>query len=50
MPKVIITIVSKSKLINIRVILNIKAEVNIISFNTALKFKILITYNIKIAL
>jgi hypothetical protein len=49
MPKVIITIVSKSKLINIRVILNIKAEVSIISPNIALRFKILITYNIKIA-
>jgi hypothetical protein len=50
MPKVIITIVSKSKLINIRVILNIKAEVSIISPNIALRFKILITYSTKIAL
>jgi hypothetical protein len=50
MLKVIITIISKSKLINIRVIFNIKAEVNIISLNIALRFKILITYNIRIAL
>jgi hypothetical protein len=48
--KVIITLVSKGKLINIRVILNIKAKVNIISFNIALRFKILITYSTKIAL
>jgi hypothetical protein len=47
--KVIIIIISRSKLINIRVILNTKAEVNIISLNIALRFKILITYNIKIA-
>jgi hypothetical protein len=50
MPKVIITLVSKGKLINIKVILNTKAKVSVISLNTALKFKILITYNIKIAL
>jgi hypothetical protein len=49
MPKVIIIIVNKSKLINIRIILNIKIEVNIISLNIALRFKILITYNTKIA-
>jgi hypothetical protein len=49
MLKVIIIIISRSKLINIRVILNTKAEVNIISLNIALRFKILITYNIKIA-
>jgi hypothetical protein len=49
MPKVIITLVNKGKLTNIRVILNIKVEVSIISFNIALRFKILITYSIKIA-
>jgi hypothetical protein len=49
MPKVIITLISKGKLINIKAILNTKAKVSIISFNIALKFKILITYNIKIA-
>jgi ribosomal protein L30E len=50
MPKVIITLVSKGKLTNIRAILNTKAKVSIISFNIALRFKILITYYIKIAL
>jgi hypothetical protein len=49
MPKVIITLIGKGKLINIKVILNTKAKVNIISLNIALRFKILITYNIKIA-
>jgi hypothetical protein len=49
MLKVIITLVSKGKLANIRVILNIKAKVNIISLNIALRFKILITYSIEIA-
>jgi hypothetical protein len=50
MPKVIIIIVGRSKLMNIRVILNIKVKVSVISLNIALRFKILITYNIKIAL
>jgi hypothetical protein len=50
MPKVIITLVGKGKLINIRVILNTKAKVSVIFFNIALRFKILITYSIKIAL
>ena len=50
MPKVIIILIGRGKLINIRVILNIKAKVNIISFNIALRFEILITYNTKMAL
>jgi hypothetical protein len=50
MPKVIIIIVGRSKLTNIRVILNIKVKVSVISLNIALRFKILITYNIRIAL
>jgi hypothetical protein len=49
MLKVIITLINKGKLTNIKVILNTKVEVSIISFNIALRFKILITYNIKIA-
>jgi hypothetical protein len=49
MPKVIITLVSKGKLANIRAILNTKAKVSVISLNIALRFKILITYNTKIA-
>ena len=48
--KVIITIVGKGKLTNIRAILNTKVEVSCISLNAVLRFKIPITYNIKIAL
>jgi hypothetical protein len=50
MPKVIITLVSKGKLANIRATLNTKAKVSVISFNIALRFKILITYSTKMAL
>jgi hypothetical protein len=50
MPKVIITLVGKGKLVNIKAILNTKAKVSVISLNIALKFKILITYSTKIAL
>jgi hypothetical protein len=50
MPKVIITLVSKGKLTNIKAILNIKAKASIISLNIALRFKISITYNTKMAL
>jgi hypothetical protein len=50
MPKVIITLINKGKLANIRATLNIKAKVNVISLNIALRFKILITYSIKMAL
>jgi hypothetical protein len=50
MSKVIITLVDKGKLINIKVTFNIRAKVSIISFNIALRFKILITYNTEIAL
>jgi hypothetical protein len=49
-PKVIITIVGRGKLINIRVILDTRAEVSCISLNVVLRFEILITYSIKIAL
>ena len=48
--KVIIIIVDKGKLIDIRAILDTGAEVSYISLDAVLKFKILITYNIKIAL
>jgi hypothetical protein len=50
MPKVIITLISKSKLINIKATLNTKAKVSIISLNIVLRFKILIIYSIRIAL
>jgi hypothetical protein len=49
-PKVIIIIINKSKLINIRIILNIEIEVNIISLDIVIRFKIPIIYNIRIAL
>jgi hypothetical protein len=50
MPKVIITLVGKGKLANIKAILNTKAKVSIISLNIALRFEILIIYSTKIAL
>jgi hypothetical protein len=50
MPKVIITLVSRGKLANIRATFNIKAKVSVISLNIALRFKILITYSTKMAL
>jgi hypothetical protein len=50
MPKVIIILVGRGKLANIRVILNTRVEVSVISLNTALRFKILITYSTRIAL
>ena len=50
MPKVIITLVSRGKLANIRAILNIRAKVSIISLNITLRFKILITYSTRMAL
>jgi hypothetical protein len=49
MPKVVITIVGKSKLANIRAILNIGAEVSIIFLDIAVRFKILIIYSMEIA-
>jgi hypothetical protein len=49
MPKVIITLVGRGKLTNIRAIFNTKAKVSVISLNIALRFKIPITYSIKIA-
>jgi hypothetical protein len=50
MPKVIITLVSRGKLANIRATLNTRAKVSVISLNIALRFKIPITYSTKIAL
>jgi hypothetical protein len=50
MPKVVITIAGRSKLANIRAILNMEAEVNIISLDVIVRFKILIIYSIGIAL
>jgi hypothetical protein len=50
MPKVIITLVGRGKLANIRAIFNIGAEVSVISLNIALRFEILITYSTGMAL
>jgi hypothetical protein len=49
-PKVIITIVGRGKLTNIRVTLDTKAEVSCISLDVVLRFKIPITYSTRIAL
>jgi hypothetical protein len=49
-PKVIITIVDRGKLTNVRVILDTRAEVSYISLDVVLRFKILITYSTRIAL
>ena len=48
--KVIITIVGRGKLVNVRAILNTRVKVSYISLNAVLRFKILITYNTRIAL
>ena len=48
--KVIITITGKGKLIDIRATLDTGAEVSYISLDVVLRFKILITYSIRIAL
>jgi hypothetical protein len=50
MPKVIITLAGRGKLTNIRVTLNIRAKVSVISLNIALRFKIPITYSTGITL
>jgi hypothetical protein len=49
-PKVIITIVGRGKLANMRATLNTRAKVSYISLNTVLRFEILITYSTKMAL
>jgi hypothetical protein len=49
-PKVIIIIMGRSKLADIRTTLDIGAEVSIISLDVAMRFKILITHNIRMAL
>ena len=45
-----IIITKRAKLINIKAILNIRVKVNIIIFNVAICFKILITYSLRMAL
>jgi len=48
--KVIITIAGRGKLTDVRAILDIRVEVSCISLNVVLRFEILITYSIRIAL
>jgi hypothetical protein len=48
--KVIIIIAGRSKLADIKAILNIRTEVSVISLDIIVRFKILIIYNIGIAL
>jgi hypothetical protein len=50
MPKVVITIVGRSKLADVRAILDIGAEVSVIFLDTAVRFEIPITYNMGMAL
>ena len=49
-PKVIITIAGRGKLTNVRATLNTRVEVSYISLDAVLRFKILITYSIRMAL
>ena len=45
-----IIITKRAKLIDVKAILNIKVEVNIIILNVTICFKILITYSLKMTL
>ena len=45
-----ITMIKRIKLIDVKAIFNIKVKVNIIIFNVAICFKILIIYSLRIAL
>ncbi len=49
-PKIIITLTRRVKLIDVRVILNTRVKVSIIILNTIIRFEILITYSLEIAL
>ena len=50
MLKVVITLIRKAKLIDVRAILNTKVKVSVILLNTTIRFKIPITYSFKITL
>ena len=50
MPKVVITLTKRAKLIDVRAILDTRVEVSIIILNTTIRFEILITYSLGIAL
>ena len=49
-PKVIITLIRRAKLANIRATLNIGAEVSVITLDAAKRFEILVTHSLGIAL
>ena len=49
-PKVIITLIGRAKLANIRATLNIGAEVSVITLDAAKRFKILVTHSLGMAL
>ncbi len=49
-PKVVITLTRRAKLIDVRAILDTRVEVSIITLNTTIRFEILITYSLGIAL
>ncbi len=49
-PKVIITLIGRAKLADIRAILDIRAEVSIIILDTTKRFEILVIYSLEIAL
>ena len=49
-PKVIITLASRVKLIDVRVVLNTRAKVSVITLDAIVRFKIPITYSSRIAL
>ena len=48
--KVVITLTRRAKLIDVRATLNTRVEVSVITLNTTIYFKILITYSLGIAL
>jgi hypothetical protein len=48
--KVIITLIGRAKLANVRATLNIRAEVSVIILDTTKRFKILITHSLGMAL
>ena len=50
MSKIVITLTRRAKLIDVRAILDTRVEVSIIILNTTIRFEILITYSLGIAL
>ncbi len=50
MPKVVITLTKRAKLIDVRAILDTRVEVSVIILDVIIRFEILITYSLEIAL